>query len=221
MPVLGVDGEPFPQAAAYVVEPGKAPRSAPFAVAGNRKAVVYLHAKDRRLTYQNARGTRPLTPPLTDADVPAVTFKGRFVVMSGDGAQVIDTRTWAPLLTAGAREVHDVNAAGVIVTKGDRVLVLDLKGRQRMRLPVGKGGDTYHLRPDGGRLVVIRWAKQRAETYDPATGKRLSAVTYRFPGDDWLENVPGWSKGGRFLLHSAYEDRSYSLDLATGRLTPR
>ncbi|MEV4563899.1 hypothetical protein AB0K12_09015 [Nonomuraea sp. NPDC049419] len=216
-----VNGEPFPQAALYVAEAGKAPRSAPFAVAPNRKAVVYLHAEDRRLTYQDAGGSRPLTPPLADADVPTVTFKDRFVIMSGAGAQIVDTRTWTPLMLAGARKVHDVNAAGVVVTKGDRVLVLDLRGRVRMRLPAGKRGDDYHLRPDGRRLVVIRWAKDRAETYDPATGKRLSAVTYRFPGEDWLENVPGWSKGGRFLLHSAYEDRSYSLDLATGKLTPR
>lgn len=220
-PYWQVNGQPFPQAAAYVVTAGGAPERAPFAVAPDRRAVVYLHAETRRLTYQDARVTRPLTAPLPDAEVPAVAFHGRRVALTGSGVRIIDTRTWASLAIPGARAVHDVNDAGVVVSEGRWIRVLDADGRRRMRLPYGGGKDSYHLRRDGRRLAVVRWATAQAETYDAATGARLSAVTFRFPGDDTLEKVLGWTKDGRFLVRSSYRERSYFLDLATGRLHRR
>ncbi|MFG1699074.1 hypothetical protein [Nonomuraea sp. NPDC049309] len=220
-PYWQVNGRPFPQAAAYVVRAGGAPEKAPFAVAPDRRAVVYLHAESRRLTYQDARGTRPLTGPLPDAEVPGVAFHGRRVALTGTGVRIIDTRTWASLAIPGARAVHDVNDAGVVVSEGRWIRVLDADGRRRMRLPYGGGKDSYHLRRDGRRLAVVRWATAQAETYDAATGARLSAVTFRFPGDDTLEKVLGWTKDGRFLVRSSYRERSYFLDLATGRLHRR
>jgi hypothetical protein len=126
----------------------------------------------------------------------------------------------------GARQVHDLNKAGIVVTTASQVLVLDHRGRTRMSLPLRKLGenspeDTYHLRPDGSRFVVIRRADSRVETFDPETGKRLSSVTPTFPGDEFIDVGLGWSRQGPFLLRGYDSERVYYLDLTTGKLWRR
>ncbi|MET7461998.1 hypothetical protein [Nonomuraea sp. NPDC005501] len=218
-----VNGQSFPQAAPYIVRNGRAPEQAPFVRSADKKAVVYLGRHDRRMVYQDARGVHPLTGPLADTAVPTPTFirQSRYVALARDGAQIIDTRTWTTLPVAGAEKVHDINESGIVVTTASRVLVLDRRGKTRMSLPLRKlpassVEDTYHLRPDGRRFVVIRGREERVETFDPETGERMSSVTPEFPGDDFLG--VGWSKQGPFLIRDSLNGRVYYLDLATGKL---
>ncbi|MEU9836559.1 hypothetical protein AB0D67_33915 [Streptosporangium sp. NPDC048047] len=223
-----VNGTPFPQAAPYVIRPGGAPRLAPFVRSPDKKAVVYLGRGDRRMTYQDARGIHRLTGGLADTAVPAPAFLGRnrYVALAEDDTQIIDTRTWASTSIPGARRVHDLNGSGIVVTTASQVLVADLRGRTRMSLPLRKEvkdspEDTYHLRPDGRRLVVIRGREGRFETFDVATGRRLRGVVPTFPGDDFLDIGLGWSEQGSFLVRGALSERVYHLDLSTGKLWRR
>ncbi|MGV9534147.1 hypothetical protein ACWDR9_10935 [Streptosporangium sandarakinum] len=223
-----VNGTPFPQAAPYVIRPGGAPRLAPFVRSPDKKAVVYLGRDDRRMAYQDARGVHRLTGALADTAVPTPAFLGqnRYVVLNGDGAQVIDTRTWAPVPVPGARRVHDLNGSGTVFTTASQVLVADLRGRTRMSLPLRKEikdspEDAYHLRPDGRRLVVIRGHEGRVETFDVTTGRLLRGVVPRFRGDDSIDIGLGWSEQGSFLVRGAVSERVYHLDLSTGKLWRR
>ncbi|NRQ37120.1 hypothetical protein HII36_35590 [Nonomuraea sp. NN258] len=219
-----VNGEPFPQAATYLIGKGGAPRAAPLRVSPDGKAVVYLDGRDRRMVRQDRDGIRPLTGRLADADVPTPTFAGqnRYVALSGDGAQIIDTKTWDTLRLPDVRQVHDLNASGIVASTGTDVIVFDAAGKRRMSLTQRKikdaPDDTYHLRADGRRFVVIRGHEMRVETYDPRTGARLSAVTPAFPGDDFLDVGLGWTKQGDFLVRGYDTERTYHLDLTTGRL---
>ncbi len=81
--------------------------------------------------------------------------------------------------------------------------------------------DTYHLRLDGKRLVAIRDFGSRVETFDPETGRRLSSVALKLPGDDFLDVGLGWSKRDLFLVRGALSERVYYLDPATGELWRR
>ncbi|MBG0814668.1 hypothetical protein [Planomonospora sp. ID82291] len=224
-----VNEEPFPQAAPYVVRKGGAPGRAPFAVRPDEKAVVYLDRHSRRMMYQDAGGVHPLTGRLADTEVPVTTFAGqnRYVALTGEGGtRITDTETWKTVSVPGVRRVHDLNRSGIVATTATRVLVLDHRGRTRMSIPLRKlpqdaSEDTYHLRRDGERFVVIRHYEGRVETYDPETGDRLSRVTPEFPGDDFVDVGLGWSKQGRFLLRGYESERVYSLDLMTGELLRR
>ncbi|MFI7699743.1 hypothetical protein [Nonomuraea sp. NPDC049480] len=223
-----VNGEPFPQAAPYVIRKGGAPRAAPFVRRPDGKAVVYLDRETRRMTYENARGIRRLTGGLPDSEVPTPTFAGqnRYVALVKDGAQIIDAKSWATVRIPAAQKVHEMNGSGSVVTTASRILVLDRRGRRRMSLPLKKvrddaPDDTYNLRPDGRRFVVIRGHDMRVETFDPRTGKRMSSVTPTFPGDDFIDVGLGWSKEGTFLVRGYDSGRVYHLDLETGRLWRR
>ncbi|MEU4533607.1 hypothetical protein AB0G15_01955 [Streptosporangium sp. NPDC023825] len=223
-----VNGEPFPQAAPYVIRKGGAPRRAPFARSPGKKAVVYLDRHDRRMVYQDTNGVRHLTGVLADTEVPTPTFAGqnRYVALTRDGARITDTRTWTTVSIPGARRVHDLNESGIVVTTASKVLVLDHWGRARMNLPLRKirddaPEDTYYLRPDGKRFVAIRGREMNVETFDPETGRRLSDVTPTFPGDDFIDIGLGWSKKGPFLVRGYESERVYYLELATGRLWRR
>ncbi|GGK86589.1 hypothetical protein Ppa06_46230 [Planomonospora parontospora subsp. parontospora] len=224
-----VNGEPFPQAAPYVVRKGGAPGRAPFTARPDDKAVVYLDRRSRRMMYQDAGGVRPLTGRLADTEVPTATFAGqnRYVALTGEGGtRITDTETWRTVPVPGVQKVHDLNRSGIVATTATRVLVLDHRGRTRMSLPLKKTSqdaveDTYHLRPDGGRVVVIRQDEGRVETYDPETGERMASVMPEFPGDDVVDVGLGWSKQGRFLLRGYESERVYSLDLMTGELLRR
>ncbi|MEV4835471.1 hypothetical protein AB0K05_13170 [Nonomuraea sp. NPDC049486] len=220
-----VNGEPFPQAAPYISRKGKAPTKPPFARSQNRKAVVYLGRRDRRMVYQDAGNIRPLTGPLADAAVPTATFarQNRYVALVKEGARIIDTQTWTTVSIPGVRRVHDLSLAGIVATTPAGVLVLDHRGRTRMRLParkLGKNfvGDTYHLSPDGRRLVIVL-GLIRVETYDSNTGTRVSSVEPEF-GDEYLAAGLGWTEKGRFLVRDT-SDRVHALDLTTGRLRKR
>ncbi|WP_433242026.1 hypothetical protein ACQPYK_37290 [Streptosporangium sp. CA-135522] len=222
-----VNGRPFPQAAPYIIGKGGAPRPAPFVRSPDKRAVVYLDRHDRRMVYQDARGVHHLTGSLADTAVPTPTFAGqsRYVALAKDGAQITDTTTWSTVSVPGAQQVHDLNGSGIVVTTASQVLVLDRRGKARMSLPIKEiknvPEDTYHLRPDGSRFVVIRGREMRVESFDPGTGKRVSSVTPRFPGDDFLDIGLGWSKQGPFLVRGYESERVYYLDLATGRLWRR
>jgi len=214
-----VNEKPFPQAAPYVIRKGGAPELAPFTRSRDRKAVVYLGKDDRRLTYQNAEGMHSLTKSLADTAVPNPTFAGqsRYLALSKDDTQIIDTRTWTTLSIPGAQKVHTINQSGLVATTATRVLVLDHRGTERMSLPIGKVGDTYHLRNDGDRFVVIR-SRRRVETFDPKTGRRLSFVAPVFPNDDSIGKGLGWTAQGVFQIRTYDSERVYNLDLASGRL---
>lgn len=223
-----VNGEPFPQAAPYVIGKGGAPRRAPFVRSPDKKAVVYLDRNDRRMVYQDADGIRHLTGGLADGEVPTPTFTGqnRYVALTRDGTRITDTRTWTTVSIPGTRKVHDLNESGIVATTASRVLVLDHRGRTRMDLPLRKieddaREDTYHLRPDGKRFVVIRSSEGSVETFAPETGRRLSGVTPTFPGDDFLDIGLGWSEKGPFLVRGYQSERVYYLELATGKLWRR
>ncbi|WP_329426503.1 hypothetical protein OG339_40370 [Streptosporangium sp. NBC_01495] len=223
-----VNGEPFPQAAPYVIRKGGAPERAPFVRSPDKKAVVYLDRHDRRMVYQDTDGIRHLTGPLADTEVPTPTFAGqsRYVTLTRDGTRITDTRTWTTVSVPGVRKVHDLNKSGIVVTTASEVLVLDHRGRTRMDLPLRKieddaPEDTYHLRQDGRRFVAIRGREMSVETFAPETGRRLSKVTPTFPGDDFLEIGLGWSKEGPFLVRGYQSERVYYLELATGKLWRR
>jgi hypothetical protein len=179
------------------------------------------------MVYQNAEGIHHLTGSLADTEVPTLTFAGqsRYVALSKSDTQITDTRTWTTVSIPGARQVHDLNESGIVVTTTSRVLVLDHRGKTRMSLPLRKikdaSEDTYHLRPDGKRVVVIRGHEGRVETFDPETGRRVSNVIPKFPGDDYLDIGLGWSKQGPFLVRGHMSERVYYLDLATGKLWRR
>ncbi|MEV1167785.1 hypothetical protein [Nonomuraea sp. NPDC049784] len=222
-----VNGQPFPQAAPYVIGKGGAPRPAPFVRSPDKKAAVYLDRRSRRMVYQDAQGIHPLTESLADAAVPTATFEGqnRYIALAKDDAQITDTKTWTTVPIPGAQQVHDLNSSGIVVTTASQVLVLDHRGKKRMSLPFKRAAkdapeDTYNLRTDGSRLVVIR-SQETVETFDTGTGKRLAIVVPTFPGDDFLDIGLGWSKEGAFLVRSYLSDRVYNLDLATGKLWRR
>ncbi|MFE3455554.1 hypothetical protein ACFXJ8_42240 [Nonomuraea sp. NPDC059194] len=175
------------------------------------------------MVYQDARGVHHLTGRLADTAVPTPIFAGqsRYVALHQNGVQITDTKTWATVSIPGAQQLHDLNKGGIVVTTATEMLVLDHLGKTRMRLPKDAADDTYHLRPDGRRLVVIRGRETRVETFDLKNGKRVSSVTPTFPGDDFLEVGLGWSKQGAFLVRGYESERVYSLDLATGKLRRR
>ncbi|SEG40345.1 hypothetical protein SAMN05444920_102894 [Nonomuraea solani] len=223
-----VNENPFPQAAPYIVRTGGAPQHAPFVLSPDRKAVVYLHAKDRRLVYQNAEGTHPLTGRLPDTGLPTVTFtrQNRYLALAGDDVRIVDTKDWSTLPIPGARKVHDLSRNGIVATTDSEVLVLDHKGRERMSLTLRKFAedaleDTYHLRPDGGLLVVIRARENQVDTYLPESGKRVARLTPKLGADDWLGSGLGWSKRGPFLIEIGDDERVHHLDLRTGSLWRR
>ncbi|WP_406312908.1 hypothetical protein OHA77_30900 [Streptosporangium sp. NBC_01639] len=222
-----VNKQPFPQAAPYVIGKGGAPQRAPFVRSPDKKAVVYLDRHDRRMVYQDTEGIHHLTGSLADTEVPTPTFarQGRYVALAKDGAQITDTKNWTTVSIPGARQVHDLNESGIVVTTASQVLVLDRRGKTRMSLPLRKikdaPEDTYHLRPDGRRFVVIRSREMGVETFNPETGRRVSSVIPTFPGDDYLDIGLGWSKRGPFLVRGYESERVYYLDLATGKLWRR
>jgi hypothetical protein len=222
-----VDGTPFPQAAPYVIAKDGGPRRAPFIRSSDRKAVVYLARTNRQLIYQNADGVNTLTDTLPDDSVPTPTFglQSRYVALSTVSpaiTQIIDTATWSRLTIPGAEKVHDLNRNGMVVETAERILVLDHLGKRRMSLPRRNAPamDTYHLRRDGKRLVVIRTYDERVETYAPSTGKRLAGVRLVLPDAAVLDVGLGWSKEGSFLVRDS-DDRVYHLDLDTGGLKRR
>ncbi|MEU4830316.1 hypothetical protein [Streptosporangium sp. NPDC023615] len=223
-----VNEQPFPQAAPYVVGKGGAPRLAPFVPAPGKEAVVYLDRHERRMVYQDGEGVHDLTGVLADTEVPTPTFarQNRYVALSRNGARITDTRDWGTVSIPDARKVHDLNESGIVATTASRVLVLDHRGKERMSLPLRKLGkdapeDTYHLRRDGDRFVVIRGPEGRVETFDPETGERLSVVTPTFPGEDFLDVGLGWSKQGPFVVRGYASEREYYLDLTGGDLWRR
>ncbi|MER6948822.1 hypothetical protein ABT294_32855 [Nonomuraea sp. NPDC000554] len=218
-----VNGSPFPQAAPYIIRKGGAPQRAPLVRSPDHEAVVYLGRHDRRMIYQDADGTHPLTGVLADAAVPIVAFanQSRYVALAKDNAQITDTRTWATITILDAHQVHDINQNGIVATTTSHVLVVDHLGRTRMTLPRRNPRDTYNLHPDGTRLVVVRSADERVDTYAVKTGKRLSSVALKFPGDESLGTGLGWSKEGPFLVRGYLYDRVYHLDLTTGKLWRR
>ncbi|SEL83683.1 hypothetical protein [Nonomuraea pusilla] len=216
-----VNGEPFPQAAPYVVAEGEPPRTAPFQPSPDGRALVYLDRHDRRMVYENAKGVHHLTGALSDGEVPTPAFAGqnRYVALVGDGARITDTRTWSTVRVPGARHLHDVNPAGIVVATATRMLLVDHRGRTRMSLPhARKSGDDYRLRPDGGRLVAVRGGGERVETYDPRTGERLSRVVPALPAGELLAPLR-WTRGGLFLVRLEPSDRVRALDLRTGELS--
>ncbi|MEU7748375.1 hypothetical protein [Nonomuraea sp. NPDC049158] len=217
-----VNEQPFPQAAPYIIRKGGAPQAAPFVRSSDKKAVVFLDRHDRRMVYQDAKGVHYLTAGLPDTAVPTATFAGqsRYVALAKDDAQITDTKTWTTVSLPGARQVHDLNESGIVVTTRSQVLVLDHRGRTRMTLPLGPD-DSYYLRVDGSRFVVIGDQGTRVDTFAPETGKRLASVALRFPGDDSLDVALGWSKEGAFLVRGDYSERVYYLDLSTGKLWRR
>ncbi|AWS40086.1 hypothetical protein DKM19_00825 [Streptosporangium sp. 'caverna'] len=222
-----VNGLPFPQAAPYTIRKGGAPQRAPFVRGPDKKAIVYLSRRDRRMVYQNTEGIHHLTGSLADTEIPTATFAGqsRYIALSKNDTQIIDTRTWTTVSISGAQQVHDLNESGIVVTTASQVLVLDHRGKTRMSLPLRKikdaPDDTYHLRPDGKRVVVIRGHEGSVETFDPETGRRVSSVTPKFPGDDYLDIGLGWSKQGPFLVRGSMSERVYYLDLTAGNLWRR
>jgi hypothetical protein len=222
-----VNGEPFPQAAPYVIRKGGAPRRAPFVRSPDEKAVVYLDRHSRRMVHQDAEGVHPLTGRLADTELPSTTFAGqnRYVALTRDGTRITDTAAWKTVSIPGVRQVHDLNGSGIVATTATRMLVLDHRGRTRMGLPLRKledaPEDTYHLRPDGRRFVVIRQHEGRVETYDPETGEQVSSVIPELPGDDFIDIGLGWSEQGRFLLRGYESERVHHLDLATGEILKR
>ncbi|HUR06301.1 MAG TPA: hypothetical protein VM347_27390 [Nonomuraea sp.] len=180
------------------------------------------------MVYQDAGGIHYLTGSLADTAVPTPTFatQSRYVGLAKDSAQIIDTKTWTTLSIPGAQQVHDLNESGIVVTTASQVLVLDHRGKTRMALPLRKiekdvVEDTYYLRPDGSRFVVIRGGEERVETFDPRTGKRVSTVAPKIPDDDFLHVGLGWAKEGPFLVRTYNSKRVYYLDLATGKLWRR
>ncbi|MEV0195728.1 hypothetical protein [Nonomuraea sp. NPDC050691] len=219
-----VNGQPFPQAAPYVVGRNGAPRRAPFTRSPDKNAVVYLDRLSRRMVHQDAAGVHPLTGRLADTAVPTPTFAGqsRYVALAKDDAQVTDTTTWTTVSIPGARKVHDLNLRGVVVTTASELLVLDHRGQKRISLPLARvqdsSDDTYHLRPDGRRLVAVHVYEGSVETYDSETGERLSRVRPAFRGGDDLDAGLGWSERGAFRVRGSPSDRVYNVDLATGKL---
>ncbi|MGN9788441.1 hypothetical protein ACTMTF_44005 [Nonomuraea sp. ZG12] len=216
-----VNGEPFPQAAPYIIKKGGAPRAAPFARRPDKKAIVYLTRHDRRMVHQDATGVHPLTGSLADTALPTLTFHGqsRYVALARDSATITDTKTWATTSIPGARKVHDLNGSGIVATTATRVLVVDHRGKTRLSLPHEKSSrDTYNLRPDGRQLVKIRRSKGAVETFTVATGERVSSVVPVFPVDDFLDIGLGWSKNNRFLVRAAVSEHAYEVDLSTGEL---
>jgi hypothetical protein len=214
-----VNGEPFPQAAPYIIKEGGAPRAAPFARSPDRKAVVYLTRHDRRMVYQDAEGVHPLTGSLADSALPTLTFHGqsRYVALARDGATITDTRTWTTTSIPGARQVHDLNPNGIVATTATQVLVTDHRGKTRLSLPRKASEDTYALRPDGRHLVILQ-GEGRVETFTVSTGEKVSSVVPRFPGDDYLDAALGWSKNDRLLVRGGETEHVYEVDLATGEL---
>lgn len=216
-----VNGEPFPQAAPYVIVGGAPPRVAPFELGPDRKTVVYLSRYDHRMTYQRQDETHPLTDPLAGSAVPEVTFarQNRYVALAKNGAQIFDTKTWKTLSIPEARQVHDLNESGIVATTPSKVLVLDHRGRERLSLPVRTYAenvipDTYVLSPDGRRLVILRNATQ-VETFDVGPGRRVSRAAIR--GDTIVEAVLGWTEQGRLRVRDGW-DVVYTLDPMTGDL---
>ncbi|MEU7855365.1 hypothetical protein [Nonomuraea sp. NPDC049141] len=223
-----VNEAPFSQAAPYIVSKSGAPQRAPFVRSSDKKAVVYLGRHDRRMVYQDAGGVHYLTGSLTDTAVPTPTFaaQSRYVALAKDSAQITDTKTWTTLSIPGARQVHDLNESGIVVTTASQVLVLDHRGKTRMALPLRKiekddSEDTYHLRSDGTHFVAVRGSEGRVDTFDPRTGERVSSVVPHIPDADFLDIGLGWSKEGSFLVRTYNNDRVYNLDLATGKLWRR
>lgn len=218
-----VNGNPFPQAAPYIIGKGGAPHRAPLVGSPDHKAVVYLGRSDRRMFYQDADGIHSLTGVLADTAVPTVVFanQSRYVALATDSAQITDTRTWATITIPGAHQVHDINQNGIVATTASQVLVVDHLGKPRMTLPRRNPRDTYNLHPDGTRLAVVRSADERVDTYAVKTGKRLSSVAVKFPGGEYFGTGLGWSKEGPFLVRGDLDERVYYLDLTTGKLWRR
>lgn len=212
-----IDGSPIPQAAPYLIRTGGAPTRAPFIASPDKKAVVYVDYTNRRMTHQSETGAHPLTGPLTDAQVPTATFAGqsRYVALVRDGAQIIDTTTWASVTIPAVQRVHDLNEAGIVASTASHVMVVDHRGETLMRTPVESSKDSYNLRPDGKRLVVVGDAQSALDTYDVRTGKRLFHVVPHF-GSDFLRVGLGWAEDGRFLVRTYNDDLVYAVDLATG-----
>ncbi|MGW3343562.1 hypothetical protein ACWDA3_09645 [Nonomuraea rubra] len=220
-----VNGEPFPQAAPYVVGKGGAPVRAPFVRSPDKRAVVYLHRQERRLVHQKGDDVRPLTGALADSEVPEVTFatgQSRQVALSGHDVRVLDLDDGTTRVIPGARQVHDFNSGGIVVETASRIVVLDRQGRERGGFPVKELGDadSYHLRRDGRRLVTFQLYEGLTETYDTRTGERLSSVVLDFPGDDSPDTALGWTKQGTFLVRGTADD-VYRVDLTTGKLKLR
>lgn len=214
-----VNGEPFPQAAPYIIKEGGAPRAAPFARSPDRKAVVYLSRHDRRMVYQDAEDIHPLTGSLADNALPTLTFHGqsRYVALARDGATITDTQTWTTTSIPGVRRVHDLNPNGIVATTATQVLVVDHRGKTLLSLPRKAAKDLYALRPDGRQLVILQGG-ERAEIRTVATGEKVSSVALRFPGDDDLDDTLGWSKNDRLLVRGSWTEHVYEADLATGEL---
>ncbi|GGP13577.1 hypothetical protein LDL08_33700 [Nonomuraea glycinis] len=214
-----VNGEPFPQAAPYVIRKGGAPQAAPFARSPDKKAVVYLTRRDRRMVYQDAAVVHPLTGSLADSALPTVTFHGqsRYVALARDGATITDTKTWATTSIPGVRRVHDLNASGIVATTATQVLVVDHRGTTRLSLPFGNASDLYDLRADGRKLAIIQGGS-RVDTFTVATGEKVSSVVPRFPGDDYVEVSLGWSENNRLLVRGGLTEHVYEVNLATGEL---
>jgi hypothetical protein len=178
------------------------------------------------MVYQDAEDVHDLTGEVADTALPTATFAGqsRYVALTRNGARITDTKTWTTVSIPEARKVHDLNENGIVVTTASKVLVLDPRGKTRMSLPLVKNAgfpaDSFHLRPDGTRFVVIR-GRRTVETFDPSTGERVSSVLPEFPGDDSIGTGLGWSKEGPFLIRGAESERVYYLDLTTGKLWRR
>ncbi|MGW2145622.1 hypothetical protein ACWCOT_15045 [Nonomuraea bangladeshensis] len=220
-----VDGEPFPQAAPYVVMKGGAPTAAPFLVSPDRRSVVYLDRTSRRMAYQHAETRIDLSGPLADPDVPEVSISehGRYVTLTKNDTRVIDTRSRSEIVLPGALKVLEVNSAGVVVTTASRLVAHDHHGKELLSIPIPSTlleSHTAFLKPDGSRLVVISDGGDLVDTYDLATRKRIHRVRPRLPDGDLIESGTGWSGKGPFQIYrdaDEEERRDFFLDLATGK----
>ncbi|MFF0770119.1 hypothetical protein ACFYUK_14625 [Nonomuraea wenchangensis] len=220
-----VDGEPFPQAAPYVILKGGAPTAAPFLVSPDRRSVVYLDRTSRRLVQQHAGTRHDLSGPLADPDVPEVSVseRGRYVALAKNGTRVIDTRSRREIVLPGALKVLEVNSAGVVVTTASRLVAHDHRGKELLSIAIPRGlleSRTAFLKPDGSRLVVISDDGESVETYDLTTRERIHRVRPRLPDGDPIEEGVGWSSKGPFQVYrdAGEEERTdFFLDLATGK----
>ncbi|WP_143082538.1 hypothetical protein [Nonomuraea wenchangensis] len=220
-----VDGEPFPQAAPYVVMKGGAPTAAPFLVSPDRRSVVYLDRTSRRLVHQHAGNRYDLSGPLADTDVPEVSVseRGRYVALAKNGTRVIDTRSRSEIVLPGALKVLEVNSAGVVATTASHLVAHDHRGKELLSIAIPGAlleSRTAFLKPDGSRLVVISDYGSLVETYDLTTRERIHRVRPRLPDGDPIEEGVGWSSKGPFQIHrdAGEEERTdFFLDLATGK----
>ncbi|MFI7691408.1 hypothetical protein ACIBQ6_20220 [Nonomuraea sp. NPDC049655] len=221
-----VDGDPFPQAAPYVLMKGGAPRAAPFVVSPDRRTAVYLDRTSRRMVHEHAGNRHDLSGRLADADVPEVSIsdRGRYVALTKNGTRVIDTESWNEITLPGALQVLEVNSAGVVTTTDSRLVAHDHRGKELLNIAIRDvllDSHTAFLKPDRSRLVVISDYGELVETYDLATRKRIHRVRPRLPGGDAIEAGEGWSTKGPFQVlrenAGAGERRTFFLDLATGK----